>query len=565
MWRLLLVHMTPHPRAVRLTTRQHLEALARASRGGSVVSYNAVHGVPSWLRHLRFDAVLLHTTYLCMRWNIWFEQWRRHSDWLAELDCPKLAFPQDEYWHAETLDGWLGDLGVSVVCTVLGDDHREALYPTLSRRAAFHEILTGYIDDESAERMRTRFSPIDERPNDIVYRARNLPFWLGSHGQLKHRIGEEVLRRAPGHELTCDISTKLHETVLGDAWLDFLGSGKATVGAESGSSTLDRRGELQAQVDELLAEEPDLTFEQVDERLPPGWDDYRFFAVSPRHLEAVVTKTAQILVEGRYSDVLEPERHYIPIARDFSNLDEVLERARDTKLLADIAERAYEDVYLSGRNSSRQLTTTVEKILEDHVGPGRSAATTAFRAAAGVAEAQAEVERLAVAPVANTLRTGREGFREVLAGTRLLVRDGHARRLLADYATSTETREHVAPRVALADLLCLGAMRRGRFLIEPNLDESRHRLVLRSRPPGSTPDGTALSREELDSLLSSGAWEFAWDHSAVGRNVSAPLAAGMSLELPLTAGRRPLSTLDWLSRQHPDHVAAALASVLNGR
>jgi len=537
------------------------------------VSYNAVHGVPSWLRRLRFDAVLLHTTYLCMRWNVWFEQWRKHSDWLAELDCPKLAFPQDEYWHAETLDDWLADLGVSVICTVLGDDHREALYPTLSRRAAFYETLTGYIDDESAERVRPRLARVEQRPYDVVYRARNLPYWLGSHGQVKHRIGEEVLQRAPAHGLTGDISTKLHETVLGDAWLDFLGSGKTTVGAESGSSTLDRRGELQAKVDELLAEEPDLTFAEVDARMPAGWDDYRFFAVSPRHLEAVVTKTAQILVEGRYSGVLEPERHYIPVARDFSNLDEALERARDEKLLADMAERAYEDVYLSGLHSSRQLTTTVERILGEHAGSGRATPSpAAFRVAAGLAEAQSELDRLAVAPVANTFRTGREGLREVLAGTRLLLRDAHTRRLLADYAASTDTREHIAPRVALADLLSLGAMRRGkqsgheRFVVDADVDEDRHRLVLRSRPADSRPDGAEeLSRQQLDRLLSSGAWEFAWDHSAVGRNASVPLAAGNTLDLPLTAGRRPLSTLDWLSRQRPTHVAAALASVLSRR
>ena len=41
--------------------------------------------------------------------------------------------------------------------------------------------------------------------------------------------------------------------------------------------------------------------------MPSGWDSYAFFAISPRHLEAVITKTAQVLVEGRYSGVLEPE------------------------------------------------------------------------------------------------------------------------------------------------------------------------------------------------------------------------------------------------------------------
>ena len=38
--------------------------------------------------------------------------------------------------------------------------------------------------------------------------------------------------------------------------------------------------------------------------MPRGWDSYAFFAISPRHLEAVITKTAQVLVEGRYSGVL---------------------------------------------------------------------------------------------------------------------------------------------------------------------------------------------------------------------------------------------------------------------
>ena len=56
-------------------------------------------------------------------------------------------------------------------------------------------------------------------------------------------------------------------------------------------------------------------------------------------------------MEGRYSGVLEPERHYIPVRRDFSNLDEALERLRDVEAVEAMTERAYEEVYLSGRNN----------------------------------------------------------------------------------------------------------------------------------------------------------------------------------------------------------------------
>src|SRR3954468_5074203 len=106
MRRVLLLHYTPHPSAVRLTTEQHLQALERLP-DAEVISYNAVNGAPAWLRRLRFDAVVLHTTLLCMRWNPWFDHWKRRLDWIAGVDAVKIAFPQDEYDHAHVLDEWL--------------------------------------------------------------------------------------------------------------------------------------------------------------------------------------------------------------------------------------------------------------------------------------------------------------------------------------------------------------------------------------------------------------------------------------------------------------------------
>jgi hypothetical protein len=573
MWRVLVVHFTPRPRAVRLTTEQHLQALLELP-DAEVLDYNAVHGLPSWLRHLHFDAVILHTTLLGMRWSPWFEQWKARLAWLGGLDAVKIALPQDEYWHAETLDTWLDELGVSVVGTVLDEAHRSELYPRLSGRADFHEVLTGYIDDSAAERMRARLIPAAQRPFDVVYRARKLPYWLGSHGQLKHRIGEAVLERADRHDLRCDVSTRLQETVLGDAWLDFLGSGRATVGAESGSSTLDRRGELQAEVEKLVTLEPDLTFDELDARMPPGWDDYRFFAVSPRHLEAVVTRTAQILVEGHYSGVLEPDRHYIPVKRDLSDLDDALEAGRDPVLLARITEQAYEDVYQSGRFSSRRLTDVVGQILRDHAGPGARGRSPLVPVAGRIAAAEGFVGRTVVGPVSNVLQVGRAGYREVLAGLRLATVDPHARRLLVDYLRSQETREHVSPREALTNLLCLGALRRakaGRFTgskpyeIAVLLDTETRKLVLQSREPASAGADGGPSPDQLEELLLEPGWEFAWDHSRVGDEIAYPLTRSRSVRLSLSTGPSPLPVLNWLARYRPQHVASALGPVLRRR
>jgi hypothetical protein len=351
--RILVLYWHPKGIEMLLAVRQHLRVLE--GRGAQIVYRNAIDPAPPRLGWIQPDLCLLHTTFLCVRWNYDFEEYRCRFRWVARLDCPKIALPQDEYDHAGVLDEWLLELGVTSVYSCFGPEQRTRLYPLLGHHASFHETLTGFIDEEAAATLSGRIVPHSQRRSDIVYRAKKLPYWFGSHGQLKHRIAGVVRQRAGDYGLRTDISTRPEDTIYGADWLDFLMSGRAVIGSESGSSVLDVRGEVQRRISRLLAEQPDLSFEEVDARMPSGWDSYAFFAISPRHLEAVITKTAQVLVEGRYSGVLEPERHYIPLRRDFSNLDEALERLRDVETAEAMAERAYRDVYLSGLNNRGTL------------------------------------------------------------------------------------------------------------------------------------------------------------------------------------------------------------------
>jgi hypothetical protein len=341
-----------------LAVQQHLHLLE--GRGARILYRNATDPTPPWLAWTQPDLCILHTTFLShARWTYGFPELRRRFRWVAKLRCPKVALPQDEYDHAASMDEWLVELGVTSVYSCFGPDQWSTLYPQLLHRATFHETLTGFIDEAAATALAGRMVPHSQRPYDIVYRARNLPYWFGSHGQLKHRIAGVVESRAGDHGLRTDISTRLEDTIYGEGWLDFLMSGRAVIGAESGSSVLEKRGEIRRRISEILADRPDLTFEEVDAQMPRGWDSYAFFAISPRHLEAVITKTAQVLVEGGYSGVLEPEEHYIPLRHDFSNLDEALDRLRDVGAVEAMAERAYRDVYLSGRNNLGTLADRV--------------------------------------------------------------------------------------------------------------------------------------------------------------------------------------------------------------
>ena len=389
--RILLLYWSPAGARVRASLEQHLRALRRLPGRNHVVAYNASRGAPGWLRTFRPDAIVLHTTFLALRWIDGFETRRARSAWIGEARCTKLALPQDDYDHAETLDGWLEELGVDAVLTAL-PEHASTLYPRTSRRAEIVKVLTGYVDEDVVRR-RPRPRPLAERPLDVVYRATKLPFWFGSHGQLKHDVGAAADTAARRIGLRADISMDPGDAIVGGAWLDFLASGVTVVGCETGSSALDRAGELRRRVSELLREDPNRSFAEVSRHLPAGWDDHRFFALGPRHLEAATTGTAQVLVEGEYDGVLEPNRHYLPVRRDLSDLEDALARATDAEALQPFADAAYEELCLSEKYSYQRFGETIERALREHGAVGRRRRTPVLRVARKLAVAEAELER----------------------------------------------------------------------------------------------------------------------------------------------------------------------------
>jgi hypothetical protein len=362
----------------RLTIIQHLRTLDVSEVKHDLTYYNAFDDYPSfelgeelleapfWIQESSFDAIILHYSFLAFHWDaMTLYRWKRLFSWIGELNCLKIAIPQDEGDHAGLLDEWLFDWGVSIIFSV-HYTKEGPLYPIMRNYATIYPCLPGYIDETIARRYAEKLLPIAERSKDIVYRARHLPYWFGSAGRLKALIAEVVAPRAEALGFNIDISTQDEDAILGDAWTDLIASGKAVIGTQGGYSVLDWRGEVKAQVRAILKANPDLSFEEVSTRMPAGWDDYQLLTVTPRHFEAVITKTCQVLVEGSYKGVLEANKHYIPIKQDFSNLDEALAKLRDKQYIRDIVECAYNDIYLSGRYSYRTFAEKIDQALCKH-------------------------------------------------------------------------------------------------------------------------------------------------------------------------------------------------------
>jgi hypothetical protein len=489
--------------------------------------------------------VILHTTLLCLRWSEFFEGIRRELLWLSDLSCPKIALPQDEYDHSELLEEWLAELGVSDVFSVFAGPKRDLLYQRLAGRAAFHKCFTGYIDEVTAREVSKRLVPISSRPVDIVYRASHLPYWFGSQGQLKHRIGAVVLERSVERGLHTDISTRVGDTILGARWFDFLMSGRAVLGCESGSSVLDRRGEMQVRIHRMLVPKPEMAFAEVSRQMPPGWDRYAFFALSPRHFESVITKTCQVLIEGEYEGVLKRERHYIPMKRDFSNVDEVLDRVADRRLTQEIAETAYEEIYLSGQYGYATLARDIENVVCRGRAGERRPKGVRFRALGRVAgRALAERDRVAqprreVSPrapshlgipgaglLARFRIKSRIAVAKRLLTTRLLWSRRGSCKILVAWFISREVRRAGGLGQLMSDLVTLRLVRdavNGRdgydFGVAVSYDAERGELRFESyrRDGDGTggPQAVAAAAAPRGPLLS-----IVWDHGAMGRWVS---------------------------------------------
>ena len=83
--------------------------------------------------------------------------------------------------------------------------------------------------------------------------------------------------------------------------------------------------------------------------------------------------TPMILFRGTYSHAIEPDVHYIPLEKDFSNADAILSRLDDIDYLQGFADRAYERLVRSGkygyRSFARQIEDTIEQEYARRIDP----------------------------------------------------------------------------------------------------------------------------------------------------------------------------------------------------
>jgi hypothetical protein len=176
------------------------------------------------------------------------------------------------------------------------------------------------------------------RPTDIGFCGPYYPLFIGDTERNDFiRYFEANLNR---YGLTGDFRRKN----MGRAeWTRFLQNSKGTIGAESGSYYLNADGSAIMSARQYLAENPNASMPDLYQRIfAPLTDYFSGKCVSSRHFEAIGTATCQLLLEGEYNGLLQPEVHYIGVNKDLSNLDEAVRRFKDDDYRQRIADAAYQ-------------------------------------------------------------------------------------------------------------------------------------------------------------------------------------------------------------------------------
>jgi hypothetical protein len=272
----------------------------------------------------------------------------------------KVLYIQDEYEGILQTRDWMKRMSFDLVYTCVPNESVNAVYPAKDfPNTEFIQTLTGYVPEgQSIDRFCT---PLSERPLAIAYRGRELPAIYGRLGHEKFIIGKRMKEITQQRGIPADIEVDLAKRVYGSQWYQFIGSARATLGTESGSNIFDFDGSIAEKISNLTKKNPDVSFDEIWEQvLAPHEEKINMRQVSPKIFEAIKLKTALILFEGNYSGVVKANDHYIPLNKDFSNVDEVLNKLNDDVLIGEMTERAYQDIIASGLYSYRQFIENLD-------------------------------------------------------------------------------------------------------------------------------------------------------------------------------------------------------------
>jgi hypothetical protein len=321
---------------------------------------NPIHdNIPDCFELLKFDIILIHYSIYILSDYFLPKDW---SNVISRFSGLKVLIIQDEYRLINEMKAKITELEISIIISSLEPKNSKLVYgdntPSVNMVIS---CIPGYISDS----MYNVFAPpIAKRSFDIVYRGRILQPSLGLQAYDKYRIGEEIKQVAKSYNLKIDILSGEQDRIYGHKWNSFISSGRAMLGLEGGASFFDFDGRVTKLVSEIYMNNPKADFFKVwDVLVRQHEGNIKHETITPKILEAIAAKTALILYPGKYRGILLPERHFIELKRDHSNIDEVVKKINDTEKLQEMVDRTHDEILYLNRITFVYFIKKIDQLL----------------------------------------------------------------------------------------------------------------------------------------------------------------------------------------------------------
>lgn len=276
---------------------------------------------------------------------------------LLRTNQKKIFIIQDEYYDTGKINEIIKTFNIDIILTLLTKECARIIYPF--PKIKLHSYLAGYIKEDHNTR---NIIKIKDRKINVFYRGRPLNYWYGQLGQDKKNIGIKMKFFCDKYNIKNDISILEEDRIYGEEWKNKLSNSKVTLATESGSHVFHFNDIIIKNSDKL---EFDLkySYEEAIKKLNLKEIDYYKNHISPKMFEAIIYKTGLVMFEGYYNDILLPNIHFIELKKDFSNIDEVLEKIKDDYYLQNMVDRSYKDIVESGKYSYKKFINDIDNLL----------------------------------------------------------------------------------------------------------------------------------------------------------------------------------------------------------
>ncbi len=201
----------------------------------------------------------------------------------------------------------------------------------------------------------------DDRDIDVGYRSYRSPLYIGNNERAE--ISTYFSAYCKQHNLSADISLEPKDRFTILEYARFLNRCKFQLGSEAGGDYYEITDETRNKIN------------KYDESQQSDWENiYSVFfkdrkdklklrAISGRITEAAACGSVQILFEGDYCGYMQPDKHFISLKKDFSNIKEVQKKMNNLDLIDEIRQNAI-DMTLKFFTYNALIKATYEELVK---------------------------------------------------------------------------------------------------------------------------------------------------------------------------------------------------------